>query len=66
LEGIPHVGRRATEHYRTDDAGKIVKTLLSRKPNYSISESVARSFPYKSQALVDKYMNAVRAVGLPE
>jgi TolB-like protein/class 3 adenylate cyclase/Tfp pilus assembly protein PilF len=51
---------------RTDDARKIVKTLLARKPNYSASESVARSFPYKSKALVDKYMNAARAVGLPE
>src|SRR5512134_1887966 len=51
---------------RMDDARKIVRTLLSRKPNYSISDSVARSFPYRSQALVDKYVNAARSVGLPE
>ena len=51
---------------RTDDARKIVKTLLSRKPHYSILDSVARSFPYKTKKLVDKYVNAARSVGLPE
>ena len=30
------------------------------------SDSVARSFPYKTQELVDKYVNAARAVGLPK
>jgi TolB-like protein/class 3 adenylate cyclase len=51
---------------RPDDARKIVKTLLSRKPNYSISDSVSRSFPYKTKEFVDRYVNAARAVGLPE
>ncbi len=51
---------------RMDEAREIVKTLLSRKPSYSISESVARSFPYKTQELVDKYVDAASAVGLPK
>jgi TolB-like protein/class 3 adenylate cyclase/tetratricopeptide (TPR) repeat protein len=51
---------------RMDDARKIVKTLLSRKPHYSILDSVARSFPYKTKKLVDRYVNAARSVGLPE
>jgi tetratricopeptide (TPR) repeat protein len=51
---------------RMDDARKIVHTLLSRKPHYSISDSVARSFPYKTKKLVDRYVNAARSVGLPE
>ena len=49
-----------------DDARKIVKTLLSRKPGYSISDSVSRSFPYKTKELVDRYVNAARSVGLPD
>ena len=51
---------------RMDDARKIVKTLLTRKPHYSISDSVSRSFPYRTQKLVDRYVNAARRVGLPE
>jgi adenylate cyclase len=51
---------------RMEDARKIVQTLLSRKPHYSISDSVSRSFPYKTKALVDRYVNAARGVGLPE
>jgi TolB-like protein/class 3 adenylate cyclase/Tfp pilus assembly protein PilF len=51
---------------RMDDARKIVHTLLSRKPHYSISDSVARSFPYKTKKLVDRYVKAARSVGLPE
>jgi TolB-like protein/class 3 adenylate cyclase/Tfp pilus assembly protein PilF len=51
---------------RMDDARKIVRTLLSRKPNYSISDSVSRSLPYKTKALTDRYVNAARSVGLPE
>jgi tetratricopeptide (TPR) repeat protein len=49
-----------------DEAHKIVQTLLARKPHYSISDSVARSFPYKTKELVDKYVDAARRVGLPE
>lgn len=51
---------------RTDDARKVVETLLSRKPGYSISDSVSRSFPYKTKELTDKYVSAARSVGLPE
>jgi TolB-like protein/class 3 adenylate cyclase/Tfp pilus assembly protein PilF len=51
---------------RMDEARKIVQTLLSRKPRYSISDSVARSFPYKTKKLVDRYVHSARNVGLPE
>ena len=51
---------------RPDDARKIVKTLLSRKPKYSTFESVSRAFPYKTKELTDRYVNAARSVGLPE
>ena len=51
---------------RMDDARKIVKTLLSRKPQYSTSNSVSRSFPYRTQEQVDRYVNAARSLGLPE
>jgi hypothetical protein len=46
-----------------DDARKIVKTLLSCKPEFSTSEFVSRLLPYK---LLDRYLNAVRQAGLPE
>ncbi len=49
-----------------DDARKVVETLLSRKPGYSISASVSRAFPYKSRELADRYVSAARSVGLPE
>jgi TolB-like protein/class 3 adenylate cyclase/Tfp pilus assembly protein PilF len=51
---------------RPDDARKIVKTLLSRKPKYSTFESVSRAFPYKTKELADRYVSAARSVGLPE
>src|SRR5512134_2737991 len=51
---------------RPDDARKIVKTLLSRKPKYSTFKSVSRAFPYKTKELADRYVNAARSVGLPE
>ena len=50
---------------RMDDARKIVKTILSRKPEFSTSKAVSR-FPYKTKELVDRYVNAVRRAGLPE
>jgi adenylate cyclase len=49
-----------------DEARKIVKTLLSRKPKYSTFESVSRAFPYKTKELTDRYVNAARSVGLPD
>ena len=51
---------------RMDDARKIVKTLLSRKPEFSTSEVVSRLLPYKTKELLDRYVNAVRRAGLPE
>ena len=51
---------------RIDDARKIVKTLLSRKPEFSTSEFVSRLLPYKTKELLDRYLNAVRQAGLPE
>jgi hypothetical protein len=51
---------------RPDDARKIVETLLSRKPKYSILESVSRAFPYKTKELTERYVNAARSVGLPD
>jgi len=50
---------------RMDDARKIVKTFLSRKPGFSTSKAVAR-YPYKTKELLDRYVNAVRRAGLPE
>ena len=49
-----------------DDARKVVETLLSRKPGYSISASVSRALPYKTRELADRYVSAARSVGLPE
>jgi TolB-like protein/class 3 adenylate cyclase/Tfp pilus assembly protein PilF len=50
---------------RMDDARKIVKTILSREPEFSISKKVAR-YPYRTKELADRYVNALRRAGLPE
>jgi adenylate cyclase len=50
---------------RMDDAAKIVKTFLSRKPEFSTSKAVSR-YPYRTKELVDRYVNALRRAGLPE
>jgi adenylate cyclase len=50
---------------RMDDASKIVKTLLSRKPKFSISEALSHAYPYKTKELIDRFVNAVRRAGLP-
>jgi TolB-like protein/class 3 adenylate cyclase/tetratricopeptide (TPR) repeat protein len=63
---FPTLAVAYTQLGRTDDARKIVEILLSRRPNYSTSEIVSRAFPYKTKELSDKYVNAVRRVGLPE
>jgi hypothetical protein len=49
-----------------DDALKIVKTLLSRKPEYSTSEALAHAYPYKTKELIDRFVDAARRAGLPE
>ena len=51
---------------RMDDAREIVKTLLSRKPEYSTSEALAHAYPYKTKELIDRFVNAARGAGLPE
>jgi hypothetical protein len=48
-----------------DDAQKVVKTILSRGPVFSIAKKVAR-YPYKTKELADRYANALRRAGLPE
>ena len=50
---------------RMDDAHKIVKAILSLKPEFSIAE-VASRYPYKTKELLERYVNAVRRAGLPE
>jgi len=51
---------------RMDDARKIVKTLLSRKPEYSISEALAHAYPYRTKELIGRFVDAARRAGLPE
>ena len=51
---------------RMDEAREIVKTLLSRKPEYSTSEALAHAYPYKTKELIDRFVNAARGAGLPE
>ena len=50
---------------RMDDARKIVKEILSLQPEFSTAE-VASEYPYKTQELIDRYVNAVRRAGVPE
>ena len=54
----PAVGRK-------DDADKIVKAILSFKPDFSSAEVATRN-PYKTKDLADRYVSAMRAAGLPE
>jgi adenylate cyclase len=49
---------------RMDDPRKVVKTILSREPDFSISKKVS-SYPYKTKELADRYANALRRAGLP-
>ena len=50
---------------RMDDAHKIVKTLLSRKPEFSISEALSHAYPYKTKEQIDRLENAARRAGVP-
>ena len=50
---------------RMDDARKVVKTILLRKPEFSISETVSQR-PYKTKEQIDRYVDALRRAGLPE
>jgi TolB-like protein/class 3 adenylate cyclase/Tfp pilus assembly protein PilF len=50
---------------RMDEARKVVKTILTRKPGFSISETVSQ-YPYKTKEQVDRYVNSLRRAGLPD
>jgi TolB-like protein/class 3 adenylate cyclase/Tfp pilus assembly protein PilF len=62
---LPTIAAAYAELGRMDDARKVVKTILAREPDFSISEKVAR-YPYKTKELADRYANALRRVGLPD
>ena len=62
---LPTVAAAYAEVGRMDDAHKVVKTILSREPDFSISKKVSR-YPYKTKELADRYANALRRAGLPE
>jgi TolB-like protein/class 3 adenylate cyclase/Tfp pilus assembly protein PilF len=62
---LPTIAAAYAEVGRMDDADKVVKTVLSRDPNFSIAKKVSR-YPYKTKELVERYANALRRAGLPE
>jgi TolB-like protein/class 3 adenylate cyclase/Tfp pilus assembly protein PilF len=62
---LPTVAAAYAAVGRMDDAHKVVKTILSHEPDFSISKKVAR-YPYKTKELADRYANALRRSGLPE
>ena len=51
---------------RMDDAHKIVKTLMSRKPEFSISEALPHAYAYKTKEQIDRFVNAARRAGVPD
>ena len=62
---LPTVAAAYAAIGQMDDAHKVVKTVLSREPDFSISKKVSR-YPYKTKELADRYANALRRAGLPE
>jgi TolB-like protein/class 3 adenylate cyclase/Tfp pilus assembly protein PilF len=62
---LPTIAAAYAEVGRVDDAREVVKTILSRDPDFSISKKVLR-YPYKTKELADRYANALRRAGLPE
>ena len=62
---LPTIAAAYAEVGRMDDAHEVVKTILSREPDFSISKKVSR-YPYKTKELADRYANALRRAGLPE
>jgi TolB-like protein/tetratricopeptide (TPR) repeat protein len=62
---LPTVAAAYAAVGRMDDAQKVVKTILSREPDFSISKKVSR-YPYKTKELADRYTIALRRAGLPE
>ena len=49
---------------RTDDAHKIVKTLMPRKQEFSVSEALSHAYPYKTKEQIDRFVNAARRAGV--
>ncbi len=62
---LPTVAAAYAEVGRMDDARKVVATVLSRQPDFSIAKKLAR-YPYKTKDLADRYANALRRAGLPD
>ena len=62
---LPTVAAAYAAVGRMDDAQKVVKTILSREPDFSISKKVSR-YPYRTKELADRYTSALRRAGLPE
>ena len=62
---LPTIAAAYAEVGRIDDAHEVVKTILSREPDFSIAKKVSR-YPYKTKELADRYANALRRAGLPE
>jgi adenylate cyclase len=62
---LPTIAAAYAEVGRMDDARKVVKTILSRQPDFSIAKKLAR-YPYKTKELADRYANALLRAGLPE
>ena len=50
---------------RMDDARKIVETILSLEPDFSIRKRWL-GYPYRTKELTDRYASALRRAGLPE
>jgi adenylate cyclase len=62
---LPTLAAAYAEVGRTDDARKIVETILARESDFSSSKKVSR-YPYKTKELADRYVSALRRAGLPD
>ena len=62
---LPTIAAAYAEVGRMDDAHELVRTILSRQPDFSIAKKVSR-YPYKTKELANRYANALRRAGLPE
>ena len=62
---LPTIAAAYAEVGRMEDAHEVVRTILSREPDFSIAKKVSR-YPYKTKELADRYANALLRAGLPE
>ena len=62
---LPTIAAAYAEVGRMDDAHQVMRTILSREPDFSIAKKAAR-YPYKTKELADRYANALLRAGLPE